>query len=66
MALDSFPLTVKTYIPKGEFALEDYQWLCSASRYEEREGKELVKSTKNQKMTGGDGTWKASLQPCLS
>lgn len=47
---------METYIPKGEFALEDYQWLCSASRYEERGQKELVESTKNQKMTGGDGT----------
>lgn len=56
MALASFPLTVETYIPKGKFALEDYQWLCSASRYEERGQKELVESMKNQKMTGGDGT----------
>lgn len=49
MVLGSFSLTVETYIPNGEFALEDYQRLCSASRDEERGQKELVDSTKNRK-----------------
>lgn len=33
MALDrfGFHFTTETYIPKDEFALEDYQWLCCAS-----------------------------------
>lgn len=35
------PFTMETYISKGEFALEDYQWLCCASR--DKEKKEHMK-----------------------
>lgn len=37
-----FPFPLETYISKCEFALEDYQWLCCASR---DKGKSKWKST---------------------
>lgn len=40
MALHPFgsPFAMETYISKGEFALEDYQWFCCASRDKGRKG----------------------------
>lgn len=31
-----FPFTMETHTSKGELALEDYQWLCCASRDKEK------------------------------